>query len=272
MAHQVETTGLRSERTVIDAKIAGDASSGPPANDAPGGLPSLRGILTIMATSLAIAVLLVSGLLNYAYERFYQALGVRPGDVGLTLGVTLSRSAGFMVVLAIVGTLVAVAVRLLLAGPRRRLRTQPDRIRTFHSRDFAIVLGGYVALGLLTVYAAAAVSSSVASYTAEAADMARSGNSVRPLRLFGLPLLAIQADSATLQPTNKARTLPGIWDLHDRSVLYLGQTGGTGVLYDAARGQVIYTPMSSLVLHVRNCADDPPAPDGCRPIRTSPST
>lgn len=272
MAHQVERTGLRSERKVIDENVAGDPSWPPPANGAPRALPSLPEILAVMAISLTIAVLLVSSLLNYAYERFYQALGVRPGEVGLTFGVALSRSAGFMVVLAIVGTLVAVAVRGLLAGPRRRLGAQPDRIRRFQSRDFAIVLGGYVTLGLLTVYAAAAVTSSVTSYTAKSADTARSGNSVRPLRLYGLPLLAIQADSATLQPTNKARTLPGIWDLHDRSVLYLGQTGGTGVLYDAGRGRVIYTPMSSLVLHVHTCAGGPPEPDGCRPTRTSPST
>ena len=181
----------------------------------------------------------------------------------------LGRSAGLIVVLAGATALVAVTVRVLLAGPRRRLRAHPDRLRSFHSRDFAIVLGSYVALGLLALYAAASVGSSVAHYTAKAADTVRSGEPVRPLQLYGLPLLAIQADSATLQPTNKARTLPGIWDLHDRPVLYLGQADGTGVLYDPGRDRVIYTPMSSVVMHVRNCAD---VSDGCPPARTSPST
>jgi hypothetical protein len=272
MTHQVETTGLRSERTVFEAGIATNASSPRPRNGAPGGLPSLREILAIMAASLAIAAVLIYGLLSFAYERFYQALGVRPSDVGLTFGMALGRSAGFIVVLTIVGTLVAVAVRLLLAGPRRRLRAHPDRDRTFHSRDFAIVLGCYVTVALLAVYAAAAISSSAASYTAKAADRVRSGDSVRPLQLYGLPLLAIQADSAILQPTNKARTLPGIWDLHDRPVLYLGQTDGTAVLYDPDRGRVIYTPMSSVVMHVSNCDGSAPPP-GCQPARsTSPST
>jgi hypothetical protein len=272
MTHPVETTGpRRAERTVVDAGIARNAYSTTPRDGAFDGLPSLREILAIMAASLAIAALLILGLLSLAYERFYQALGVRPVDVGLTFGVALSRSAGFIVVLTIAGTLVAVTARLLLAGPRRRLSANPDRARTFHSRDFAIVLGCYVTLALLAVYAAASISSSATSYTAKAADTVRSGDSVRPLQLYGLPLLAIQADEAILQPTNKARTLPGIWDLHDRPVLYLGQTGGTAVLYDPDRGRIIYTPMSSVVMHLRNCAGSPPVP-GCQPARSSPST
>jgi hypothetical protein len=225
-----------------------------------------------MAVSLVLAAVLVYGLLNLAYERFYEAFRIRPGDVGLTFGATLSRAAGFIIVLAIIGTLGAVTVRLVLAGPRRRLQAQVDRTRSFHSRDFAIMLGCGVAVALLVVYAAAAISSSAVSYTAKATETVRSGNPVRPFQLYGLPLLSIQADSAVVWPTSKARTLPGIWDLHDRPVLYLGQTNGIAVLYDPGHGRVVYAPMSLIVMHVSNCAGSP-SPSACRSADSnSPST
>jgi hypothetical protein len=271
MTH-LEMTGLQSERPVIDGRISGIASSPTPRNGTSVGLLSWRELLTIMAVSLVIAAVLVYGLLSLAYERFYEAIRVRPGDVGLTFGAILSRSAGFIVVLAIAGTLVAVAVRLLVAGPRRRLRTHLDRTRSFHSRDTAILLGCYVTVALLAVYTAAAISSSAASYTGKATDTVRSGHPVRPLQLYGLPLLAIQADSAVVWPTSKARTLPGIWDLHDRPVLYLGQTNGIAVLYDPGHGRVVYAPMSLIVMHVSDCAGST-SPPACRPAdSSSPST
>jgi hypothetical protein len=263
MTHDVETREPPFEGMVIHSRTARTAAAPPPRGEAPGGLPVLREILAIMAVSLAVTALLVCGLLSFVYERFYQALGVNPADVGLTFGVAVSRSVSFTVALAVAVTLVAVAVRLILAAPLRRLRAQAGWARTFHSTDFALVLGCYVALGLLAVIAAVSVISPVTSHTAKAANAARSGNAVRPLQLYGLPLLAMQAEPATVQPTNKARTLPGIWDLNDRSVLYLGQSGGVGVLYDAERGRVVYTPMDLVVLHVKNCAGPAPPP-ACR--------
>ena len=118
--HHVETIAPQSERTVFDAGAVGYASSPSARAAAFDGLPSWRGVLAIVTASLALATLLVSGLLNFGYERFYQALGVRPADVGLSFGVALGRSAGLIVVLAGATALVAVTVRVLLAGPRRR--------------------------------------------------------------------------------------------------------------------------------------------------------
>jgi hypothetical protein len=261
MTHDVETRGLPFERTTIQSGTARTVAATPPRGEAFSGLPSFREILVIMAVSLGVTALLVCGLLSFVYERFYQTLGVNPADVGLTFGVAVSRSVGFIVVLTVAVTLVAVVTRPILAGPRRRLRAHAGWAGTFHSTDFALVLGCYVALGLLAILAAASVISPVTSYTAKAANAARSGNAVRPLQLYGLPLLAMQAEPAIVQPTSKARTLPGIWDLNDRSVLYLGQAGGVGVLYDAVRGRVVYTPMDLVVLHVKNCAGPAPPPD-----------
>jgi hypothetical protein len=51
-------------------------------------------------------------------------------------------------------------------------------------------------------------------------------------------------------------------------VLYLGQHGGVGVLYDANRGRVVYTPMDLVVLHVSNCAGPAP-PTACRSTGTA---
>lgn len=260
MTHDVEPRELPFERTTVHSGTARVAAAPPPRSEALGGLPVFREILAIMAVSLAVTALLVWGLLSFAYERFYQALGVNPADIGFTFGAAVSRSVAFTVAFAVAVALVAVVARLILAGPLRRLRARAGWAGTFHSTDFALVLGCYVALGLLAIFAAVAVISPVMSYTAKAANAATSGNAVRPLQLYGLPLLAMQAEPATVQPTNKARTLPGIWDLNDRPVLYLGQAGGVGVLYDADRGRVVYTPMDLVVLHVKNCAGPAPPP------------
>jgi len=268
MTHDVETKGLPFERTTIHSGTARTVAAAPPRGEAFGGLPSFQKLLAIMAVSFAVTALLVCGLLSFAYERFYQALGVNPADVGLTFGAAVSRSVGFIVALTVAVTLVAVVARLILAAPLRRLRADAGWAGIFHSTDFALVLGCYIALGVLAIFAAASIISPVTSYTAKAANAARSGTAVRPLQLYGLPLLAMQAEPAIVQPTNKARTLPGIWDLNDRPVLYLGRAGGVGVLYDANRGRVVYTPMDLLVLHVSNCAGPTP-PTACRPTGTA---
>jgi hypothetical protein len=268
MTHDVETRELPFERTTIHSGTARTVAAATPRGEALGALPSFREILAIMAVSFAVTALLVCGLLSFVYERFYQALGVNPADVGLTFGVAVSRSISFIVTLTVGVMLVAVVARLILAGPLQRLRAHAGWAGTFHSTDFALVLGCYVALGLLAIFAAASVISPVTSYTAKAANAARSGNAVRPLQLYGLPLLAMQAEPASVRPTNKARTLPGIWDLNGRPVLYLGQHGGVGVLYDANRGRVVYTPMDLVVLHVSNCAGPAP-PTACRSTGTA---
>jgi hypothetical protein len=262
VAHRVDTE-IRSEPTIVSGAARSVASPAPP-HVAAGALPSLKEIGVIMVAAFSITALLVCGLVSFAYERFYQALGINPADVGLGFGVALSRSAGFIVALAVVVALVTVAARLVLIRPLRRLGAHPGRAWTLHSKDASIVLGCYVTLGLLALFLAASVISPVTSYTAKARSAAASGNPVRPLQLYGLPLLATQAEPAFLQPANKARTLPGIWDLHDRSVLYLGQSGGISVLYDSDRGNIVYAPMSLVVLHVGNCAAGA-SPSSCRP-------
>jgi hypothetical protein len=104
------------------------------------------------------------------------------------------------------------------------------------------------------------------------ASLVKAGESVRPLkaRVLGrsipLVILAIHADPATVEPAGKAGDSPAVERLQDRELLYLGQSGGTVVLYDASSQRAVYVPASSIVLHVANCDARPPPDPACNPI------
>jgi hypothetical protein len=208
----------------------------------------------------APAALLIGGLLMYAflsfcYARFYGSLGIDPNDVGLSYTGTLTRASGlvfgFVVVLAVY--LIAQLPILSSHWPKRL-----DRWAWRHPRPMRVL--GLTALSLLS----SGLAFSVAGADI-AADQVRAGKAVSPPRLGiapirGFEVLAIHADPATVEPVGKPDDSPAAERLRGRRLLYLGQSGGTVVLYDAAVQRAVYVPASSIVLHVANC-DAKPLPD-----------
>ena len=221
--------------------------------------PRQGGVLGVLAAVLAVVAVAVAGLASVAYERFYGALGVDAKDVGLDIGAIVRHATGFIVVVTLLLTLALLLVRWVADGLRWRLNAS-GQAWTLHNRDFAVLLGLYLAAGLLLAYAGYALTDRVVTYSTEAASAARSGYAVRPLQVLGLPLVATHAEPVTVLPVARARTVPGIWDLHDHQLLYLGQGHGGGVLYDATGRQAVYAPMNLLVMRVSNCAAKAPAP------------
>jgi hypothetical protein len=221
--------------------------------------PRQVGVLGVLATVLALVAVAVAGLASVAYERFYQALGVDANDVGLDVGGIVRHAGGFIVAVALLLTLTLMLVRGVADGLRWRLQVSGQG-RTLHSRDFAVLLGLYLAASLLLAYAGYALTDRVLTYSTEAASAARSGYAIRPLQVLGLPLVATHAEPVAVLPIDKARNAPGIWDLHDHQLLYLGQGRGGGVLYDATGRRTVFAPMNELVMYVSNCAAKAPAP------------
>jgi hypothetical protein len=211
------------------------------------------------------AVLLVGGLVIYAflsfsYARFYGSLGVDPNDVGLSYAGTLTRASGLVVGLVAVLAVYLIA-HLLILSPR--WPEGPDRWRWGRSRPLRVV--GFTALALLAYGLI---------YSVTGADIAanevRAGKAVNPPRLGmapirGFEVLAIHAAPATVEPAGKPSDSPAAERLRGRRLLYLGQSGGTVVLYDAATQQAIYAPGSSIILHVTNCAARPLPDPACQP-------
>jgi hypothetical protein len=260
MANDRETTRTihRAEGVVVPPR--GEQPIGVQRRDRVGGAwPRQGGVLGVLATVLALVAVAVAGLASVAYERFYEALGVDARDLGLDIGVIVRHAAGFIVAVALLLTLALMLVRGVADGLRWRLQASGQGW-TLHSRDFAVLLGLYLAAGLLLAYAGYALTDRVLTYSTEATSAARSGYAVRPLQVLGLPLVATHAEPVAVLPVARARNVPGIWDLHDHQLLYLGQGRGGGVLYDATGRRAVYAPMNELVMYVSNCAAKAPVP------------
>lgn len=222
-------------------------------------LAAWRDILGALTPVLAVSAVLLYAYLSIAYDRFYRGLGVDPGDVGLSYSGTLARSSGFVVAyLAVAGFLVVVPAILTLGQPQAR--------RTNRRRFNALLgLAGFMLVAMLIDPMLAA---------GYAARDVRAGMPVGPIRFQGvpmtpiplpaLPVLAIHADPATIEPAGKPGEAPAAERLRGRKVLYLGQANGTVALYDPGAQQAVYVSASSILLHVSNCNAAPSPDPACR--------
>jgi hypothetical protein len=210
----------------------------------------------------APAVLLFGGVLMYGflsicYDRFYRNLGVDPSDVGLSYTGTLARSSGFVVAYLVLAYLVIGIARQEI----RERRTKPGQplARTNFVLSFAVV-GLLLLVSVIWPPLAAGLS----------ADDVKAGRPIGPVYLPApvppLPVLAIHADPATVEPAGKPSDSPAAERLRGRKLFYLGQAGGTLVVYDVAAQQALYVPASSVVLHVANCAARPPPDPSCKQL------
>jgi hypothetical protein len=231
-----------------------------------------RGLLWRKMLSHTPAVLLLGGVLMYGYlslcyDLFYGRLGIDPNDVGLSYTGTLARSSGFVVVYLAAAWFVrgyflqfAINVRDRHAERVRGRKYQlpPDRAR--------IVLAlTCIAMALLLLWPMRA--------SVNAGNHAQAGKAVTPIRLTTPPelvplppfvVLAIHADPATVEPAGKPGDSPAADRLQGKRLLYLGQSGGTVVLYDADVQRAIYVSGSSIMLQVANCRAKPPPDDACQ--------
>jgi hypothetical protein len=219
------------------------------------GLP-WRDVLGNLPAALLLGGLFMYAYLSICYDRFYGRLGVDPNDVGLSYAGTLARSSGFVIVYFLVG------VSVLQYVFPFALRARPRRLRLSTHRMRAALVGSTAVMVLVLVWPFLAAG--------DAAEHVQAGNPVAPAQLPSipelpfpvppLPVLAIHADPATVEPAGKPSDSPSVARLRNRRLLYLGQSGGTVVLYDAAVDRAVYVPGSSIILHVAAC-NAKPLPD-----------
>jgi hypothetical protein len=213
------------------------------------------------------AVFVMAGLLIYAYlstcyDRFYGSLGVDPHDVGLTYIGTLARSSGFVIAsLFIIGCLVTAFL-----GVARGFGVGSVGFAPLSGRRLALVRVVFVGL-LIGAF------SSAPFLASNAARDVQAGKPVAPIQFAQgpwspsrppliFPVVAIHADPATVEPAGDTTDSSSIERLQSHRLLYLGQSGGTTVLYDATSDRAVYVPTSSIVLHVADC-DAMPSREPC---------
>jgi hypothetical protein len=177
---------------------------------------------------LTVAGLVLYGALLVTYNEFYQGLGVKTSDVGLTYTTVLSGAAGLAVILvAVVGFAVLVARRFKW----RVLWTLIIFVSLFFG--FVVGFGGLKAR--------------------DRANAVRVGEPVAESRLFLLVLLSLTAEPVLVEPTSTTAALPSLPTRTDRPLLLLGQANGTIVVYDSVLQKAVYLPASSVTLQVSNC-------------------
>jgi hypothetical protein len=210
-----------------------------------GGMPPWKDTVGHLPAILAVGAVVLYAYLSICYDRFYGTLGINPSDVGLSYTGTLTRSASFVVANLIALTLAAAGV-VLAVGSRRAQRRLPKHY-WIPPVGLMVVLGGVlIVLSFVQPYLAA-------WSAAEAVKAGEPVSAVPFAQVLPLTTLAIHADPAIVEPAGKPGDAPAAERLQGRKLLYLGQSDGTVVLYDAAAQRTIYLPGSSIILHVANC-------------------
>jgi hypothetical protein len=232
---------------------------------------SRPGLFRTIASLLALWGVIMYGYLSYVYDQFYGALAVDKSDVGLGYATTLARSSGWIALTSFflfIGLVIRGVVELLLV---LSIMNYPGWHMYDVQEKFSHVVG-YVAaralllvvvivIGILLVVPTVAYSLRIPLREEQrAVEAVQAGSPIGPVRVYGFTLLGIRADAATVLPKGKSGELPAVDTLLKRKLLYLGQTEGTAVFFDAAIQRAVYLPLDDIVMDLSR-----PEPSSARP-------
>jgi hypothetical protein len=125
----------------------------------------------------------------------------------------------------------------------------------------ALLLAVVIVIGLLLVVPTVAYSLRIPlREERRAVEAVQAGSPIGPVRVYGFTLLGIRADAATVLPKGKSGELPAVDAVGKRKHLYLGQTEGTAVFFDAAIQRAVYLPLDDIVMDLSR-----PEPSSARP-------
>jgi len=177
---------------------------------------------------LALGGLVLSGVLTLVYAEFYDALGVRPSDVGYTYATALPNAAGLAFLLAVV-VLLAAGVAYLFGGNQS------------------------ITWGAVGVLFAVVVAVAAGFKVKDRIRAVLAGDSVAESRVGLLVLLALHAEPVHVVFTDGKSWLPASVASVERPLLLLGKDSGTVVVYSAISQRSFFIPAGSVVLEVSDC-------------------
>jgi hypothetical protein len=201
---------------------------------------------------LSFIGILLYGVLAFSYERFYEALGLDPQDVGLTYMTTLMRSSGFIIEILF-------ATGLFLFLPTWVTRKES---RTTNSAN---IRQGYRALAnLFFLYVLLVILMPLPIWANRSANALKSGKPVRPIQYIvpvTMTVLYIRADPVTVRSAVRPNESPAIDGLQTCTtaaqpcrLFYLGRNDQMAVIYDATSQRSIHVPLTMVLLERDNCA------------------
>ena len=213
------------------------------------------------AAAIATVGLGLSGILLYAvtsiaYSRFYGALGLNPNDVGLTYASTLANSVGMVLYAVVFIGVSVITIWVVLAVKWRDV---------FFHRDMVKILGLGIAVSSMALLIVM-VGLNTFSAATKRARWVQSGEPVLPLNIGPFVVFPVQAHPVKVKATSNSQDAPNLTGLETRSLLYLGQSDGTVVLYDYALQQAVHIPASSVMLEISNCASKRSAHALCKKV------
>jgi hypothetical protein len=225
-------------------------------------------LTTVIAPLLALIGLLIYAVFSQVYDRFYGALGVHTGDVGLGYTNTIASASGTVVtIVAIAAPIIATYFALTFWFWTREMTESERSQRSLAvSRHIASETSAVAVVSFLIVFAF--YSNRALQYEVEAVKFVRSGAGVSVIRSGG-PLVAFSLhayraridtlntspNSANKKASSVANNRPGecsggIGELRNKVIIFLGEANSTAIFYDYKCERAVYVPTASIVISV----------------------
>lgn len=249
---------------------------------------SLQDLASVVLAAVAVIGVLVYGLLAAAYDEFYSELGLTPADVGVEYGKALGGAAALAVLVSLLIGSLAVSIALILS----KTQQAKGNARHVYALCGVIVLAvlciaAYWNLGLLAALTVAAAGAlifygsrsqltphwrlgmataaaittcwlllaTVITYEAnEIADSVKAGYWVKPPQSGELVIFSVRAMPVELSPVGTAPEAQKlVSDVDGHTLLFLGQSTGQFVIYDATNQEALILPISDFHPPILNC-------------------
>jgi len=208
-------------------------------------------LLANPGVALTIGGLLAFGYLHLAYLFFYYPMRVSPDDVGLGYKETLVGAVALLLSLAVFWLSFTI-VGVLLGGIRLAIASRRGTSTKTAAGESSKV-GNLIAYAVDGAGAFLLVILLFELWLAHDAGRAARRGDPGDVRILGIPLFQSRADFASVKAVS-GDSLPSAVS-RASCLLYLGQSDGTTVLYDATMRQAIRVPSSSVAVSTHRHRD-----------------
>ncbi len=203
--------------------------------DKPQDYKSLQQYLTELSAFFTVIGLLFYAVLRTAYSNFYNEAGIEPEDVGLGKTELLAQ--------AVTGPVVIVLVYSMVYIPLMRWSTKSKKGKATGASAPRYIVRA-VGLAVLAVVVLMFLASHKLTSEMKDGNAARTGH--LNLYFFQLPLLQIWALPVDLAPGDDKPLPPELTDTS--CMFYLGESEGTGVLYDVKNERAVRFKTDSVII------------------------
>jgi hypothetical protein len=219
-------------------------------------------------------------ILSISFNRFYQNLSVDPRDVGYNYATLLENSLGALLLTSAIAVPIAlvIATILIINSILTMVEDQGTKLRELPSLVFARVTKSFSKIIIQSLVLGTVISIAWFGFiylprlAADVGTTAEIGLFLRPDRqkIFGwtnvqsvFPVRAYPVRVHSLVRGQKLWFQSSEETHLSSSLVYLGRSGQTVVLYDWSNHTALYVEQSDIVLEIVNCNDNVPVQAEC---------